>query len=268
MIRAGEAGGVLDLILVKLKEFLESARDLRESIMSAMIYPIILLGTGGVSIAVLLTFVLPKFSVIFADLGRSLPVTTQMLLGFSSMLRSYWWAVIAAIALSWAAVSSYIRSDGGSYQWDALKLSVLGGIIRKLETARFCRTLGTLLGGGVPLIEAIKNAKEVLGNRVIASAIAEASQGVREGKGIGMTLASTNVLPTLAISMIKVGEETGQMEAMLLQIATLYENGLREAVKRFVSLLEPALIVGMGLVVGFIVISMLSAIFSITDLPV
>ena len=119
----------------------------------------------------------------------------------------------------------------------------------------------------MPLIEAINDAKEVLGNQVIAAAMSGASMAVREGKGIGMTLAKTNVLPALAVSMIRVGEETGQLEAMLLQIATLYENSLRETVKRFVSLIEPALIVGMGLIVGFIVISMLSAIFSITDLP-
>jgi general secretion pathway protein F len=267
MVRAGEAGGVLNLILAKLREFLESSRDLRESIVSAMIYPVILFGTGGACIAVLLTFVLPRFSVIFADLGKSLPATTQMLLTFSGALRAYWWLILAGMGLSSAAVLQYVRSVGGRYRWDSLKLKVMGTVIRKLE-ARFCRTLGTLLGGGVPLIEAINNAKAVLGNRVIVESISGLSQAVREGKGLGMTLIGTDTFPTLAISMIRVGEETGQLDAMLLQIATLYENSLREAVKRFVSLLEPILIVCMGLIVGFIVISMLSAIFSITDLPV
>jgi len=268
MIRAGEAAGVLDAILGKLKEFLESSRDLRESIVSATIYPVMLLGTGGVAITILLTFVLPKFSVIFADMGKSLPTTTQMLLALSGTLRAYWWAVLSAAILVWAAASRYIKTDRGRHGWDALKLRVLGSMIRKLETARFSRTLGTLLGGGVPLTEAINNARDVIGNQAIAAALSEASQAVREGKGIGITLAGTNALPSLAVSMIRVGEETGQLEAMLLQIATLYEGSLKGAVKRFVSLLEPALIVFMGLVIGFIVISMLSAIFSITDLPV
>ena len=268
MIRAGEAGGVLDLILGKLKEFLDSSRELRESIVSAMIYPVILLGMGGVSIVILLTFVLPRFSVIFADMGKSLPMTTRMLLSFAGGLKNYWWLALSGAVVFWAAAVRYLRSDGGRYRWDSLKLKVLGPIVRKLETARFCRTLGTLLGGGVPLIDAINNAKDVLGNQVIAAAMSGASQAVREGKGLGVTLAHTDTLPTLAVSMIRVGEETGQLEAMLLQIATLYESSLKEAVKRFVSLLEPALIVGMGLIVGFIVVSMLSAIFSITDLPV
>ena len=136
-----------------------------------------------------------------------------------------------------------------------------------METARFCRTLGTLLKSGVPLLQALNNAKEVIGNQVIAEAIDRVSKGVKEGRGISLPLASANVLPPLALSMVKVGEETGQLDTMLMKVAATYEKSLRVAVKRFISFLEPALILLMGMVIGFIVLSMLVAIFSITDLP-
>ncbi len=268
MIRAGEVGGVLDVVLDKLGEFLETSKELKDHVISAMIYPTILVLTGGASIIVLLTFVLPKFSVIFSELGSALPLPTQILLTVSNALRSYWWIALGIVIGVWVLAKSYVRSDSGRYRWDGLKLRMVGDVARRLETARFCRTLGTLLRSGVPLLQALTNAKEVIGNQVIASAIDTVSSGTKEGKGIAIPLSQANVFPPLALSMIKVGEETGQLDTMLLKVATTYEKSLREALKRFLGLLEPLMILTMGLIIGFIVISMLMAIFSITELPI
>lgn len=267
MIRAGEAGGVVDVVLDKLNEHLESSKELKEHIFSAMIYPTILILTGGISIAVLLIYVLPKFTVIFDELGTTLPLPTQILLGFSNTLKSNWWAVLLLITGGWFALQSYKKTEAGRYNWDAFKLKLMGEVIKKVETARFCRTLGTLLTSGVPLLQALNNSKDVINNRVISSAIDVVSKGAKEGKGIAFPLADTKVFPPLALSMIKVGEETGQLDTMLMKVANTYEKNLRVAIKRFIGILEPAMILGMGLVIGFIVVSMLMAIFSITDLP-
>lgn len=267
MTRAGEAGGVMDVVLDKLSEFLESAKELKEHIVSAMIYPVILTVAGGASIIILITYVLPKFSLIFAELGGSLPFSTKVILTFSNGLKSYWWVVLLSIITGWIIFKNYIKSDTGKYKWDAFKLKVMGEVIRKLETARFCRTLGTLLKSGVPLLQALTNSKDVISNRVIASSIDGVLKGAKEGKGIAVPLSDANVFPPLALSMIKVGEETGQLDSMLMKVASTYEKSLKVAVKRFVSLFEPAVILAMGLIIGFIVISMLMAIFSMTELP-
>ena len=267
MIRAGEVGGVLDVVLNKLNEFLESTRELKEQVFSAMIYPTILLITGGFSIIMLLVYVLPKFSTIFAEMGTSLPLPTQALIKFSNVMKSYWWIVLLSAVSGWLVFRNYIRSKAGRYRWDALKLKLMGDVIRKLETARFTRTLGTLLRSGVPLLQALRNAKDIINNQIIASTIDTVVKGAKEGKGIAGPLSRANVFPPLALSMIKVGEETGQLDTMLLKVADTYEKSLRTAMKRFIGFLEPALILGMGLIIGFIVLSMLMGIFSMTDMP-
>ena len=267
MVRAGEAGGVLDVVLERLNEFLESSKELKDHVVSAMIYPTILVATGGVSIIILLTFVLPRFSVIFAELGSSLPLSTQILLAASEMLKSYGWIFLVLIVAVWLTLRRYIASEQGRYWWDGLKLRLMDDVIRKLETARFCRTLGTLLAGGVSLLQALNNAREVIGNRVIAVAIEAVSKGAKEGRGVSDPLSRAGVFPPMALSMIKVGEETGTLDQMLLRVAVIYEKSLKQAVKRFMSLLEPVMILIMGLIIGFIVISMLLAVFSISDIP-
>jgi len=267
MVRAGESGGVLDVVLDKLHEFLETSQELKDHIVSVMIYPSILFAAGGLSIIILLTFVLPKFSVIFAELGGALPLPTRLLLSFSSALRSYWWIALSAVVVLWIMFRSYVKTDSGRFAWDTFKLRLMGDIIKKLETARFCRTLGTLLKSGVPILQAMNNARDVISNKVVAAAIDAVSAGAKEGKGIAVPLADTKVFPPLALSMIKVGEETGQLDTMLMKIATTYEKSLTVAIKRFVNLLEPAMILIMGLIIGFIVVAMLLAIFSITELP-
>jgi general secretion pathway protein F len=267
MVRAGESGGILQNVLERLGEFMESSKELRDHVTSAMIYPAILLVTGIVSIILLFTFVLPRFAGIFTELGGSLPLPTQILLTVTGVIQSIFWFLLVVIIAGVVAIRKYIRSDAGRYQWDRLKLKLLGDLLVKLETARFCRTLGTLITSGVPLLQSMKNARDVMNNQVMALAIDTVMKDAKEGKGIAQPLAEVHVFPALALSMIKVGEETGQLNTMLIKVAVIYEKNLREAVKRFVSFLEPAMILFMGLVIGFIVISMLMAIFSITDLP-
>jgi general secretion pathway protein F len=268
MVRAGEAGGVLDVVLEKLNEFLESSQELRDHVTSAMIYPTILVLTGAISIVVLLTFVLPRFSAIFSELGNSLPLATQLLLGASEMVQSYGWLMLGLLIGGGLAFKTYIASDRGRLRWDAVKLGLMKDLIVKLETARFCRTLGTLLASGVPLLQALNNAKEVIGNRIIASTVEAVAKGAKEGKGLSGPLSQAGIFPPLALSMIKVGEETGQLDQMLVRIAVIYEKIMKQAVKRFMAILEPAMIMIMGLIIGFIVIAMLLAVFSIADLPI
>ena len=267
MVRAGELSGAMDVALEKLIEFLEASEELKNHIFSAMIYPVILVVTGILSIIVLVTVVLPKFTQIFADLGTQLPVSTQILVGFSHILLSYWWVILLALAILWFVARSYIKTDKGRYNWDKLKIKLMGDIILKLETARFCRTLGALLRSGVPLLQAVKNAKDIIGNFAVSSALDRVTKEIKEGKGISKPLSDANIFPELAMSMIKVGEETGQLDVMLIKVANTYEKSLKNSIKRFISILEPALILGMAFIVGFIVISLLMAIFSITDIP-
>jgi len=267
MIKAGESGGALDVVLDKLNEFLESSRQLKEQILSALIYPAILAATCVISIIVLFVFVVPRLSVLLSDMGGSLPASTRMLFSLSSGMRSYWWVAPVAIGAGIVWFQSYIKSEKGRCKWDALKLRLMGDIVTKLETARFCRTLDTLLKGGVPLLQALGNAKEVIGNRAMASALQSISGAAKEGRGITDTLADATIFPPFALSMIRVGEETGRLEDMLLKVASAYERSLAQSIKRFASLFEPVMILSLGLIIGFIVVSILAAIFSITDLP-
>ncbi len=267
MVRAGETGGVLNIVLDKLNEFLETSKELRDNVVSAMVYPLILTVTGGISIVVLLTFVIPRFSAIFTEIGGALPFSTRLILGISMVLRSYWWIFFPFIAGIFLFARFYFKTERGVFRWDELKLKLFGDVVTKLETARFCRTLGTLLRSGVPFLQALNNSKDVIGNRIIAGSIDAVTKNVREGKGIAAPLMDVAIFPPLALSMIKVGEETGQLDTMLLKVAATYEKGLRDSVKRFMSLLEPAIILAMGIIIAFIVVSMLMAVFSILDLP-
>jgi general secretion pathway protein F len=268
MVRAGEAGGVLDVVLEKLSEFLEASKELKEFTKSAMIYPTILLVASGLVIIFFMTFVLPKFSLIFEELGSRIPLPTQIVLSFSNALKSYWWVILIGCIGGWILFKQYTKSEAGRYKWDAFKLKLLGEVIKKLETARFCRTLGTLLKSGVPLLQALHNSRDVISNLVIASSIDAVSEGAKQGKGIALPLSNANVFPPLALSMIKVGEETGQLDEMLIKVAITYEKSLTTTIKRVMSLIEPVLIVSIAVIIGFIVLSMYMAIMSVAELPI
>jgi general secretion pathway protein F len=223
----------------------------------------------GASILVLLTYVLPKFSSLFTDLGKTLPLSARVVLGVSDAVRGYWWLGLGIIAIVALVIRWYVRSPAGSWAFDQWKLRVivLGNVLRKLEVAKIARTLGTLLKSGVPMVQALGIVKEIAGNQVVARSLAEVEVGVREGAGVAEPLARSGVFPPLAIQMISVGEETGRLDDMLLKVAEYFDRETSTRIQQFTRLLEPVLILVMGLIVGFIVVSMLSAIFSVNDLP-
>jgi general secretion pathway protein F len=269
MIRAGEAGGVLESVLSRLGVFMETSQDLKEYIISAMVYPLFLVLVGGLSIIILLTFVIPKFSVIFSDLGAAVPVSTQILLSLSSLIRSYWWVVLLVVAGVYYVYSRYSKTPDGKFNLDKRKiqLPVFGDLIKKIEVARFSRTLGTLIQSGVPILQSLSLVKDIIGNEVIAESLNEIRDRVQKGDRLSKSLNDTGLFPSLAIQMITVGEETGKLDKMLLKVAQNYEKVVKAMIKRLISFLEPAMILVMGILVGFIVISMLMAIFSMNELP-
>ncbi len=269
MVRAGETGGVLPAVLERLGEFLESSQDLKEYITSAMVYPLFLVFVGGISIIIMLAFVVPKFAVIFSDMGQAMPGSTQVLLAISHGLRAYWWAIFGGIAATVFGIQKYINTPKGRMAADRLKVSapVTGNLVRSVEVARFSRTLGTLIHSGVPILQALMLVREIITNRLIAESLDAVYHRVKEGENLSGPLLQAGIFPPLAVSMIAVGEETGHLDQMLLRVADNYEKTVRNLIKRFVNLLEPAMILAMGLIVGFIVISMLLAVFSMNDVP-
>jgi general secretion pathway protein F len=269
MVKAGEAGGFLDLVLERMNTYLRDIKDLKDYIISAMIYPLFLVCIGGISILVLLTYVIPKFAVIFEDLGQTIPLSTQLLLGAGAFFQKYVFlllAVFAALIFFWHRFS---KTTAGRTRIDSMltRLPVVGGFVQELETARFARTLGTLIKSGVPILGSLTLVQGVIRNRVIARSLDLIRERVREGEALSIPLADSGRFPQLAAQMITVGEETGRLDEMLFKIGDIYEIKVRSFIKRGMSLLEPVVILGMGILVGFIVISMLMAIFSMNDMP-
>ncbi|MBM4331559.1 MAG: type II secretion system F family protein [Deltaproteobacteria bacterium] len=269
MVKAGESGGFLETILSRLVRYLQSVKEIREYLISVMIYPLILTAVSGISITILVAFVIPRFARIFADMGQAIPLATQIMLSASHSFRDYWWAGLGAVSLLYFALQLYNQDGERRWRWDGFKLKWpgLGSLIKKIEVARFSRTLGTLLQSGVPILSALNLVKETSQNLTVARAIAYVHDRLREGKGISKTLEETDVFPALAVHMIGVGEETGKLEEMLIKVAETYEDNVQKTAKRLVALLEPLIILVMGAVVGFIVISMLLAVFSINEIP-
>ena len=269
MVKAGESGGFLEAILSRLAQYLQSTKEIKEYLISVMIYPVILTIASGISIVILITFVIPRFARIFADMGQAIPLPTQIMLSTSEIVRSYWWVGVGMVALVYFGLKTYTRDEERKLRWDRFKLRwiAVGDLIKKVEVARFARTLGTLLQSGVSILSALNLVKEISQNQAISKAIAHIHDRLREGKGISKSLEETEVFPALAVHMIGVGEETGRLDEMLIKVAETYEENVQTALKRFVSLLEPLIILLMGGIVGFIVISMLLAIFSINEIP-
>jgi general secretion pathway protein F len=270
MVKAGESGGFLETILSRLAQYLQGMKEIRDHLISVMIYPLILTLVTGVSITVLVTFVIPRFARIFSDIKQTIPLPTQIVLTFSQLVRDYWWAGVAAVFLAYFGLKAYQKDEERRWRWDRSKLRwmVVGDLIKKVEVARFARTLGTLLQSGVSILPAFNLVKEISQNLAISRSIAHVQDRLREGKGISRSMEETGVFPPLAIHMISVGEETGTLDQMLIKVAEAYEESVRTAVKRFVSLLEPLIILVMGGVILFIVISILWAILSVNDLPI
>lgn len=269
MIKAGEMGGVLGLVMDRLSIFLENSQELKDYITSALVYPIFLVFVGGISIIIMLVFVLPKFSIIFADMGQTIPLSTRIVLGLSDVLRNYWWLIFGGFCMLYISLKNYRRTESGRIRWDNYKINqpIFGKLIKMIEVARLTRTVGTLMRSGVPILSALRLVKETAGNLAVVRSMEVVYQKVKEGENLSNSLQGEGLFPALALNMIKVGEETGQLEQMLLKVADNYEKSVRNTLKRLINLLEPALILFMGIVVGFIVISMLLAVFSLNEVP-
>jgi general secretion pathway protein F len=268
MIRAGEAGGALEVVLKRLTEFLERSQALRETVTSALIYPMILLTVSALSVIILLTFVVPQFQRLFADAGKALPLATQIVIAVGDGFRHYWWAGAILIFLGVLGVRRQLNLPENRVRWDRwlLRLPLVGDLIGKVETARLSRTLGTLLGNGVSLLNALAIVRETLSNQVMAVALGEVAEHVKTGRGLAEPLQDAGSFPKLAVQMIRVGEETGQLQEMLIQIADTYDGEVQTAVKRMLTLLEPAMILGLGVIIAGIIMSILVAILSLNEL--
>jgi general secretion pathway protein F len=269
MVKAGEASGSLPQVLERLVEFQQSADELKSYLISSLIYPALLTLVGGLSIIILLNYVVPKFASIFDDAGRALPLPTQFLLAASNFTKTYWWVFLLAGAACLAGFSSFTRTPRGRLLWDRAKLRILllGQVLRKMEVARISRTLGTLVHNAVPLVQSLNIVREITGNSVISRAISEIADGVKKGEGVAKPMEKTGVFPPLAVHLIEVGEETGRLDVMLLELSKVYDKEVRAAIKNLIALFEPVMILVMGLVVGVIVVSMMLAIVSINDVP-
>jgi general secretion pathway protein F len=267
MIKAGEVGGILDVVLDRLVDFLERSQELKRTVVGAMIYPPVLIFVMGIVMAVLLIFVVPRFVGIFEMMHQELPLPTQVLLGISTIARRYWWLIIGGGTGLYVWFQKYTSSEKGKLVWDKLmlKLPLLNALILKIEVARLSRTLGTLITSGVPLLQALGIVREIISNGIIANSINTIQKAVKEGKGVSLPMRSLGIFPSLAVHMIRVGEETGRMEEMLIRVADTYDRDVQVTVKRLLGLLEPLLILVMALLVGFIVISIVMALFSIND---
>lgn len=269
MVKAGESVGKLDLVLSRLSEYQERSLELQNTVSNALIYPIILLLAAGLSMAILLIFVLPRFKEMFDTLGAPLPMATQLVIGLGELLSRYGWlllilAVGAAIWFRYRLRRPAFRR--GVDEW-LLRLPVLGRLLSSLQVARFCRTLGTLTGNGVPLISALGIVREIITNRAVAAALPGVTERVKHGQGLATPLAESGYFPRQAIPMIRVGEETGRLDEMLLKLGDIFDKEVEVALKRLLSLLEPVLIIGFGVVIAFIILSLLLAILGINDLP-
>jgi general secretion pathway protein F len=202
-------------------------------------------------------------------MGQALPLPARIVMAVSLVIRTYWWLLPVLGVGGWYGMRRWLATPSGRFQWDQTKLGLpgLGMILRKLEVARFCRTLGTLIKSGVPMVQALTIVRQIAGNQVLARALGDVEVGVREGAGVAAPLTRSGTVPALAIQMISVGEETGRLDEMMLRVAEHYDREVRAQIQRFTRLLEPVMIVVMALLVGFVVISMLNAVFSLNDLP-
>jgi len=258
MIKAGETGGVLDAILQRLADFREKSARLKRRILGAMVYPAVVLTVACLILTAIMTFIIPKFEKMFNDLGVALPRPTQILINTSAWIKTHWFYIPLVPVGIYILIKLIGLTTTGRYiiDWTKLHIPVIGDIIRKSIIARFARTLGTLVASGVPILESLNIVKETTGNAVMARAIAEVHDSIREGETIAEPLAQSKICDDMVINMIDVGEETGDLDKMLLKIADTYDEEVDTAVSAMMSLLEPAMIVFIGISVGFIVVSL------------
>lgn len=269
MVQAGEAGGTLDAVLDRLSDYMERAQATRESIRTAMIYPTILVGMAVLAVVVLLSVVVPQFRPLFEDAGKSLPVSTQIVVALGDAFENWWWLMLIVVVAIVLGLRRQLAQPAFRERWDRwmLALPLLGDLIVKVDVTRFARTLGTLIGNGVSLLGALSLAGGTLGNRALARELETVADAVRQGRPLTEPLGRSGLFPPLAVHLTRVGEETGQLEEMLLKIAEIYDEEVRRAIERMLALLVPVLTIVLGLLIAGIIGSILAAILSVYQLP-
>jgi len=267
MVAAGEAGGILDVILRRLADYLEKAVKLKAAVRSASIYPLIIIAVAGIVVFIILWKVIPTFASLFAGLGAQLPLPTRIVVMASNFVAAYSVFVIGGLIVTFVAARQYYKTDSGERLLDGvvLRMPVIGMIMRKIAVARFCRTLGTLVASGVPILDGLEITAKTAGNRVVKDAVMVTRKSIEAGKSIAKPLETTKVFPPMVTQMIAVGEETGALDTMLSKIADFYEDEVDTAVDNLMSLLEPVMIVFLGVVIGGIVVSMYLPMFDLIN---
>ena len=270
MVRAGEAAGSLAVVFERLAEFERTRDDLRNYIVSSMIYPALLATVGLCSILILLNFVVPRFASIFEGGTMKVPVPAQIMIEASYIVRTYWWMAASVLVILFAAWRIYTKTVAGRMWWDGLRLRLplLGDALLKAETSRFARAMGTLVANTVPLVQSLNISAATLNNRTLSVALVGVAQGVKRGEGIAVPMRKAGVFPPLVAHLLTVGEETGRLDQMFTRMADIYENDTRVSIRRFTSIFEPIVILVMGVMVGGLILSMLLAITSINDVAI
>ena len=267
MVRAGEMGGVLDVVLTRLADFLENSEETKSKIVNAMIYPAILIAAGGIAIVVLMTFVVPTLSEVFEGSEAAMPFITRILLNTSAVMNQYWWPLGIGFIAVILALRLFLKSDFGRNLWDRmiLKLPIFGDLVRKIEMSRFSQTMSTLLNSGVPVLQSLTIVQSVINNRVIASAMTPLQEALKSGQGLSRPLQKSKTFPPLAVHMIMVGEETGELENMLTKVANTYDKEVDNAIQRALKLLGPILVLSIGGSIILVVFSILFGMMEVTN---
>lgn len=268
MIKAGEVGGILDTILERLSAYLEATEELKHKVKGAMMYPAVVCTIATAVTVFLLVGVIPTFKEIFSSFGAELPLPTRIVVGISEALQVYWYVFLGVPAAGFYALRKWTQTENGKRIFDTqvLKLPLFGPLLRKVAVAKFTRTLGTLVKSGVPILQALETVAQTSGNKVIEKAIMDARESIREGERISEPLKKSGVFPPMVVQMIAVGEETGNLDVMLSKIADFYDQEVDVAVKGLTSMIEPIVIVVMGVVIGGIVIAMFIPMFELGSL--
>ena len=268
MVRAGETSGTLEIVLDRLADITEKQQDLKNRIQTALAYPVLMCIIGILVLFVLLTYIVPSIISIFTEMDQVLPAPTRLLIFLSDFFKSYWWIILAGLAGAFMALYQAKKTEKGRYWFDKtiLKTPVLGVLAQKLAVARFSRTLGSLLENGVSMLIALDIVKNIAGNKLISDTIENAASEVGKGQALGDALSEGQIFPQLSIQMVQVGEQSGQLEAMLNKVADVYEKEVESTILRLTSYLEPLMILVMGAIVGFIVLSICLPIFEMNRL--
>ena len=270
LLRAGESGGALEVVLERLAEHLERSRETRSTLISALIYPAILVVVAVVSIFILLGYVVPQFTEMFDGVGQALPLSTRITIAVGEWIASWGWLLVVAVIGGLLYMQGQLSRPASAYKWHALLLRapVVGEIAVKMEVARFAHTLGTLLHNGIPLLKALSIVKDTMGNLVLSGGIEKVAGGLKDGQSLASPLSEVPYFPSFAVHMIRVGEESGELEQILRQVAATFDRDTQVTIKRAMTLLEPMLILLLGVVIAAVIISILVAVLSINELVI